>query len=99
MSDDKIDAIDRISDVVKMAIKGWPIYAVIVSGGWFFGQMWLDKYISDAIKQKTLEVPAVVTMTGAVQANTNAIGELKGDLRTIKGDTTAILLHLAGEGE
>ena len=93
----KIDAVDKISGVIKTAIAGWPIYAVIISGGWFFGNLWLDDYISKAIAKKTLELPAVVTVTGDVADIKGDVTEIKGELTTVKADTTAILLHLAGE--
>lgn len=99
MSDDKTDAVDKIADAVKMLIKGWPIYAAVIGILWGYGELWLDKYVTDAIAKKTLELPVMVTVTGDVTNNKAAIGRIEGEVGVIKGDTTAILLHLAGQKE
>ena len=62
MSDDKGDAVDRIADMVKIAIRGWPIYGIVFGMLWGYGELWLDKKIEDAIAVETLKQPAVVAM-------------------------------------
>lgn len=94
---DKTDAVDKIADAVKMAIKGWPIYAGVLGILWGYGDLWLDKRIADAIKTKTLELPVMVTVTGDVAGNKEAIGRVENKVEEIEGDTKAILLHLAGQ--
>ena len=97
MSDDKIEAVDRISDIVKIAIRGWPIYGVILGILWGYGELWLDKKIQDAIATKTLELPVMVTVTGDVTNNKQAITRIEGKVEEVEGDTKAILRHLAGQ--
>ena len=94
---DKTEAVDRLAEIIKIAIKGWPVYGIVIAMLWGYGQLWLDAKIAAAIKQQTLEQPAIVTMTSAVQTNTNAIGRVENKVEEIEGDTKAILLHLAGE--
>ena len=94
---DEDQAVDKVAEIIKTVIRGWPIYSIVIGLMWSYGNFFLDDKIAEAIKTQTLEQPAIVTLTGAVQTNTNTINELKGDINTISGDTTAILLHLAGE--
>jgi len=102
MSDDKAEAVDKLADIIKIMIRGWPIYGVVVGLMWGYGELWLDKKISDAIEAETLKQPALVTLTGAVQTNTGAItrvegavGEVKREVEVVEEDTKAILRMMA----
>lgn len=97
MSDDKTEAVDKIAEFVKIAIKGWPIYGVIVAILWGYGELWLDKKIQDAIATKTLELPVMVTVTGEVTNNKESIGRIETKVEVVEEDTKAILRHLAGQ--
>lgn len=98
MSDNDTDqAVDKIADAVKMAIRGWPIYGAVLGVLWGYGEFWLDDKIADAISAQTITQPAIVGMTSAVQTNTNAINRVESKVEEVEGDTKAILMHLAGE--
>lgn len=97
MSDDKIEAVDRLAEIIKMVIRGWPIYGVVVGILWGYGELWLDSKISDAIKTKTLDLPVVVAVTGDVEGNKKAIDRIEDKVEEVEGDTKAILRHLAGQ--
>lgn len=99
MSDDKVEAVDKIADAVKMAIKGWPIYAGVLGILWGYGELWLDVKIADAISQKTLEVPAVIVLSETANGNKEAIGRVETKVEVVEEDTKAILRHLAGQSE
>jgi hypothetical protein len=94
---DKDQAVDKAADVIKMIVRGWPIYGVVFGMLFGYSELWLDKKISDAIKQQTLEQPAIVGLTGAVQTNTNSLVRVETKVEEVESDTKAILLHLAGE--
>lgn len=94
---DTDQAIDKAADAIKMLIRGWPIYGVVLGMMWGYGELWLDKKIADAISDQTLQQPAIVGMTSAVQTNTNAINRVESKVEEVESDTKAILLHLAGE--
>lgn len=101
---DEDQAIDKLADIIKTVIKGWPVYGVVLGILWGYGDLWLDKKISDAISDETLKQPALVTLTGAVQTNTGAINDVKGEVRLVKEevevveeDTKAILFMLSAE--
>ena len=94
---DQEQAVDKIAELVKIAIKGWPIYGIVVGLLWGYGELWLDKKITDAIKVKTLEQPAVVMLTSSVQNNTAAIGRVETKVETIEEDAKTILKIMAGE--
>lgn len=98
MSDDKVEAVDRIAEMVKIAIRGWPIYGIVCGLMWGYGELWLDAKIHEAISTKTLELPVMVTVTGDVTNNKQAIGRIEDKVEEVEGDTKAILLHLAGGG-
>ena len=97
MSDDKVEAVDRLADIIKMVIRGWPIYGVVVGILWGYGDLWLDKKIADAIETKTLQLPVVVAVTGDVTTNKKAIDRIEVKVEEVEGDTKAILRHLAGQ--
>ncbi len=90
------DAVDALASVAKSVVAGWPVYCVVGTMLWAFGELWLDKKIGDAINMSTEAVPAVVSMTNAVQNNTNSINRVEAKVEEVEGDTKAILLHLAG---
>jgi hypothetical protein len=90
-------AVDRVADAIKIVIRGWPIYSVVVALMWSYGNFFLDDKIALAIAEQTLVQPAVVTLVGAVQTNTNSINRVESKVEEVEGDTKAILLHLAGE--
>lgn len=93
---DKDEAIDKIASAIKIAIKGWPVYGVVVALLWGYGELWLDAKIADAIKTQTLEQPAVVILSETANNNKAAIDRVEGKVEEIEGDTKAILRHLAG---
>lgn len=96
MGDERGEAIDKMAEVIKMVLRGWPIYGVVFAMLFGFSELWLDAKISKAIKSQTLEQPAIVEMTGAVQTNTNSLLRVEGKVEEVESDTKAILLHLAG---
>jgi hypothetical protein len=104
MSDEKTEAVDKLAEIIKMVIRGWPIYGVVAAMFWGYGELWLDKKISEAISTQTLEQPAIVGLTGAVQGNTNAIngavneiGRVSEQVEIVEEDTKEILRMMAGE--
>jgi len=97
MSDDKADAVDKLAEILKITIKGWPIYAAVIGIMWGYGELWLDAKIADAIAHKTLEVPAVVVLSETANSNKDAITRIEGKVEEVEGDTKAILRHLAGQ--
>jgi hypothetical protein len=94
---DTDQAVDKTAEFVKTLVAGWPVYGVVAAVLWGYGEFWLDAKIADAIKTQTLEQPAIVGVTQAVQTNTNAINRVETKVEEVEGDTKAILLHLAGE--
>lgn len=94
---DTDQAVDKAAEVLKTVIRGWPVYGVVVALLWGYGEFWLDDKIRNAIATQTLEQPAIVGVTQAVQTNTNSILRVEGKVEEVEGDTKAILLHLAGE--
>lgn len=97
MSDEKDDAVDKIASAIKVAIKGWPVYSVVVALLWGYGELWLDAKIANAIKTQTLEQPAVVVLSETANNNKEAIGRIETKVEEVEGDTKAILRHLAGQ--
>ena len=97
MTDEKSEAVDRVAEIVKIIIRGWPVYGVIVAILWGYGKFWLDDRIASAIAKQTLEQPAVVTLTNSVQTNTEAINRVSGQVEIVEEDTKAILRIMAGE--
>jgi hypothetical protein len=97
MADDKVEAVDRLAEIIKMVIRGWPIYSIVAVMMYGYGELWLDNKIAAAIKTQTLEQPAIVGLTGAVQTNTSSLIRVESKVEEVEGDTKAILLHLAGE--
>lgn len=98
------EAVDKLAEVIKVVIKGWPVYGIVAAMLWGYGELWLDAKIAAAIKTQTLEQPALVTLTGAVQTNTGAItrvegavGEVKREVEVVEEDTKTILRMMAGE--
>jgi hypothetical protein len=94
---DQDQAVDKIAEVIKMVIRGWPIYGVVVGLLWSYGEFWLDDKIDKAIRVKTLEQPAVVTLTNSVQNNTQAINRVSEQVEIVEEDTKTILKIMAGE--
>jgi hypothetical protein len=101
---DESQAVDKVAEAVKTLIKGWPIYSVVATLMWSYGNFFLDDKIADAISRQTLEVPAVVVLGETVKSNKVAHADAKVDrarieskVEVIQGDTKAIMLHLAGE--
>lgn len=94
--DNKVEAVDKLSEFVKMAIRGWPIYGIVLGMMWGYGELWLDHKIAQAIKAQTLEQPVIVQVTGEVRGNKEAITRIEGKVEEVEGDTKAILRHLAG---
>jgi NADH:ubiquinone oxidoreductase subunit H len=99
MTDEKTEAVDKLADIIKMVIRGWPIYGVVVAMLWGYGELWLDKKIAAAIADQTLVQPAIVGLTGSVQTNTNAINRVSEQVEIVEEDTKAILRIMAGEGD
>ena len=89
------EAVDKVAELIKTVIKGWPVYAVIVGLLWGYGEFWLDAKIATAIKTQTVEQPAMVAMTGAVQTNTNTINRVESKVEIVEEDTKAILRIMA----
>jgi hypothetical protein len=101
---DEDQAVDKMAQVIKIVIRGWPIYGVVFGILWGYGELWVDAKIADAIRTQTLEQPAIVAMTGAIQTNTGAIqgavteiGRVSGQVEVVEEDTKAILRIMAGE--
>jgi hypothetical protein len=101
---DEDQAVDKMAHIIKMVVRGWPIYGVVFGILWGYGDLWVDKKISDAIKTQTLEQPAIVAMTGAIQTNTGTInrvedeiGRVSEQVEVVEEDTKAILRIMAGE--
>lgn len=101
---DEDKAVDSIADFVKMVIKGWPIYGVVFAMMVGYGELYLDAKIAKAIKTQTLEQPAIVGLTGAVQTNTDSIqgvrsevGRVSEQVEIVEEDTKAILKIMAGD--
>lgn len=101
---DEDQAVDKLAEVIKMIIKGWPIYGVVFAMMFGYSELWLDAKISKAIKTQTLEQPAIVQMTGTIQTNTNAIngvatevGRVSEQVEIVEEDTKEILRIMAGE--
>lgn len=103
MSDEE-QAVDKLAGVIKMVIKGWPIYGVVIAMMFGYSELWLDAKIAKAIKTQTLEQPAIVTLTNSVQNNTGAINDVKSEVGLVRAevevveeDTKEILRIMAGE--
>ena len=103
---DEDHAVDKLAGVIKMVIRVWPIYGIVLSLMWGYGELYMDAKIAAAIKKQALELPVIVQVTGDVVANKEDITEAKQDRRRIEnkveeveGDTKAILRHLAGEND
>lgn len=101
---DEEQAVDKLAEVIKMVIRGWPIYGVVFAMMFGYSELWLDAKISKAIKVQTLEQPAIVQMTGTIQTNTNAIngvatevGRVSEQVEIVEEDTKEILRIMAGE--
>lgn len=97
MTDEKTEAVDKLADIIKIMIRGWPIYGVVVAMLWGYGELWLDNKIANAIKDQTLEQPAIVELTGSVNANTGAINRVSEQVEIVEEDTKAILRIMAGD--
>ena len=97
MGDEKGEAVDKLAEIIKMVIRGWPIYGVVIGILWGYGDLWLDKKITTAIKIQTLEQPAIVGLTNAVDTNTATGIRVEKKVEEVEADTKAILLHLAGD--
>lgn len=96
---DNDKAVDTLADVIKLLLRGWPIYGVVAGMLWGYGELWLDRKLEEAIHTKTLAVPAVVSLTNAVQNNSVSIGRIEGKVEEVESDTKAILMHLAGNDD
>lgn len=94
---DEDQAVDKLAEVIKIVIRGWPIYGVVVAVLWGYGEFWLNDKIAKAIKVQTLEQPAVVTLTNSVQNNTQAINRVSEQVEIVEEDTKTILKIMAGE--
>ena len=101
---DEDQAVDKLANIIKMVMRGWPIYGVVIGLMWGYCELWVDKKIADAIRVQTLEQPAIVQLTGAVQTNTGAIqgavseiGRVSEQVEVVEEDTKAILRIMAGE--
>lgn len=94
---DEDQAVDKLAEVIKIVIRGWPVYGVVVALLWSYGEFWLDDKIANAIKTQTLEQPAVVTLTNSVQTNTQAINRVSQQVEIVEEDTKTILKIMAGE--
>jgi hypothetical protein len=94
---DQEEAVDKLAESIKMIVRGWPIYGVVIGMMFGYSELWMDKKIADAIAKQTLEQPAIVGLTGAVQTNTNSLVRVESKVEEVEGDTKAILLHLAGD--
>lgn len=99
MTDEKNEAVDKLAEIIKTVIRGWPVYGVVVALLWGYGELWLDDKIANAIKKQTLEQPAIVGLTGAVQTNTNSIERIGDQVEIVEEDTKAILRIMAGEND
>ena len=104
MAEEQTEAVDKLAEIIKTVIRGWPVYAVVVGILVGYGELWLDNKIASAIKAQTMEQPAVVTLTNSVQNNTNAIEGVRGEVGLVRGqveiveeDTKAILRIMAGD--
>lgn len=91
------DAVDRLVEFIKSVIRGWPVYAIVLTVLWGYGKFWLDDRITSAIKSQTLEQPAIVELTGSVNSNTSAINRVSDQVEIVEEDTKAILRIMAGE--
>jgi len=93
----KKEPAEVIGEIVINLIKGWPVYGAVLGIMWLFAQFYLSGMITEAIEEETLELPSLVTLTAAVQTNTNAVNRVDGKVEEVERDTKAILLHLAGQ--
>ena len=94
---DEDTAVDKLAETIKMVIKGWPIYGVVFAMMFGYSELWLDAKIAGAIKTQTLEQPAIVGLTGAVQTNTNSLTRVESKVEIVEEDTKEILRIMAGE--
>lgn len=51
---DSDQAVDKAAEVIKVLIRGWPIYGVVFGMMFGYSELWLDKKIADAISDQTL---------------------------------------------
>jgi len=93
----KKEPAEVVGEIVVSLIKGWPVYGAVLGIMWLFAQFYLSDMITEKIEAETLELPPLVTLTSAVQTNTNAVGRVEGKVEEVERDTKAILLHLAGQ--
>ena len=91
------DAAEVIGELVTTLIKGWPVYGAVLAIMWVFAQFYLSGMITTAIEEETVELPSLVTLTSAVNTNTNAVERVEDKVEEVERDTKAILLHLAGQ--
>ncbi len=91
------DAAEVVGEMVTTLIKGWPVYGAVLAIMWVFAQFYLSGMITEAIEEETLELPSLVTLTSAVNTNTNAVERVEDKVEEVERDTKAILLHLAGQ--
>lgn len=73
-------AAKEVGTVVERILAGWPVYGVVAAAMFAYGELYIEKKISDGIKAETGQTATVTELSKDVALNTDAIEDLSGDI-------------------
>lgn len=91
-----------VGTIVERVLAGWPVYGVVLVFFGAYSELYIEKKISDGIKEETGQTVTVTDMRTAVALNTDAVDDLSDDvvaltasINTLNSDVKETLRILA----
>ena len=69
-----------VGSIVERVLAGWPVYGVVLVFFAGYSELYIEKKISDGIKEQTGQTQTVTDMSTAVALNTDATKDLGEDV-------------------
>jgi len=77
------EAAKDVGTIVERLLHGWPVYGVVVVFLAGYSELYIEKKISDGIKEETGQTQTVHDIQTAVVLNTDAVEDLGEDVVTL----------------
>ncbi len=77
------EAAKNLGSIVERVLAGWPVYSVVFVFLAGYSELYIERKISDGIKEETGQVVTITDMQTSVALNTDAVEDLDAAIVTL----------------
>lgn len=79
-----------VGTIVERLLAGWPVYSVVLVFLAGYSELYIEKKISDGIKEETGQTVTVTDLQTSVALNTDAVNDLGDDVKGLDSSVKSL---------